>query len=91
MMELLSKLEKMVTYVEDGDLVNALALGIRLSCQILVYILEIRYGHILLEFLIENDVVINQLDTATEIVQGPCTLDSCLRLLLICWGRAALF
>ena len=59
MFEVLSKLEKMVTYVENGDLVNALALGVRLSCQILVNILEIRYGHILLKLLIENDVIIN--------------------------------
>ena len=49
----------MVTYVEDGDLVNSFALGIRLSGQVFVNILEIRYGHILLKLLIENDVVIN--------------------------------
>ena len=58
----------MVTYVEDGNLVNSFALRIRLSGQVLINILEIRYGHILLELFIENDVVINKLDTATEIL-----------------------
>lgn len=48
-----------MTYVQDGDLVNSFALGIRLGGQVLVNILEIRYGHILLKFLIENDVIIN--------------------------------
>ena len=60
--------EKMVTYVEDGNLVNSFALRIRLSGQVLINILEIRYGHILLELFIENDVVINKFDTATEIL-----------------------
>ena len=81
----------MVTYVEDGDLVDSLALGIRLSGQVLVNILEIRYGHILFELLIENDVIVNKLDTAIEFLQSACALDSRLLLLLICWGRAALF
>ena len=58
----------MVTYVENGNLVNSFALRIRLSGQVLINILEIRYGHILLELFIENDVVINKFDTATEIL-----------------------
>ena len=77
----------MLTYVENGDLVNSLALGIRLRGQVLVNVLEVRYGHILLELLIENNTVVNQLNTALEIVQGPCALDPCLRLLLSNWRR----
>ena len=60
----------METYVEDGDFVYALALSIRLRGKILVDILEVRDGDILLEFLVEDDVIVNELDLPCEIVEG---------------------
>ena len=74
----------MVTYVENGDLVDSFALRIRLRGQVLVNVLEVRYGHILLELLIENDIVVNQLNAALEVSQGADPA----RLLMICRGRA---
>jgi len=60
----------METYVEDGNFVYALALSIRLRGKILVDILEVRDGDILLEFLVEDDVIVNELDLPCEIVEG---------------------
>ena len=41
-----------VTYIENADFVDSLALGVRLCSQILVDILEVRNGDILLELFV---------------------------------------
>jgi len=46
---------------EHGDAVDALALVVGLSDQVLVDVLEVRNGHVLLELLVLQDSVINEL------------------------------
>ena len=50
------------TYVEDRDLVDALALRIRLCGQVLVDVFEVRDRHILFELLVKDNIVVNELN-----------------------------
>ena len=62
------------TYVQDGDFVDAFALCVRLSCEILVYVLEVGDGDILFELFIEDYVVVNELNLTSEVVERASTL-----------------
>lgn len=59
-----------LTYGKYGNFVDALALGIGLRSQIFVDVLEVGDGHVPLEFLVQNDVVVDELDLARQILQG---------------------
>ena len=70
------RIPSLETYVEDGDFVDALFLVVRLSCQILVDVLEVGDRDVLLKLLIEDDIIIDELDLSCEIIEGAGTLAS---------------
>ena len=47
------------TYVEDGDLINPLALAVRLRGEVLVDVLKVRNCDVLLELFVQNNVVVD--------------------------------
>ena len=52
-------------YVENANFVNALGLGVGLRCQVLVNVFEVGDGYVLLEFFVQHDVVVDELDLAS--------------------------
>ena len=63
-----------LTYIEDANFVDSLALGVRLCSEVLVDILEVRNCDILLKFLVEDDVVVDELNLSRQVLQGACSL-----------------
>lgn len=60
--------DRRTTYIEDGNFVNSFALGIRLSGKIFVDVLEVRDGDILFKFFVKDNIVIDKLNLASEIL-----------------------